>query len=252
MIRSTDGGMVSAGIAVERDQDPRLTVAFHCQKGKYDKHKDKLGDPEHFSIIQGTSIMGNVVERICKTHIGLGVLKDGVSFNNRFLGIEAAPKVWLPSKELNCLDEFVIDGFTTSVQRLTCLGRQIRKENTRGEEFYKANDDTRLPDPGIYIILDQGIIGTGEPEIRATPGLREGFVVRPFFWLGRPEVTRFKTGQLQDLCLGVTSKVRTISRHHLLYCVTVILRKDEFPVALGSLEPQTGHNVPSLLGINLS
>jgi hypothetical protein len=115
-----------------------------------------------------------VVEGIGKTDIGLGVLKDGVSFNNRFLGIEAAPKVWLPSKELNYRDEFVIDGFTTSVQRLTCLSRRIRKENTRGEEFYKANDDTRLPDPGTYIILDQGIMGTGEPEITATPCLREG------------------------------------------------------------------------------
>ena len=54
--------MVSAGIAVERDQGLRLTVAFHCWKGKYDEHEDKLGDPEHSPIIQGTSIMGNVVE----------------------------------------------------------------------------------------------------------------------------------------------------------------------------------------------
>lgn len=118
--------------------------------------------------------MGNVVERIGNIDIGLGKLKEGISFNNRFLGIEAAPKTFLHSSSLQYRDEFVIDGFTTSVQRLSCLGRRVRKEFARTEDLYKPNNDTELPGPGTYVVLNQGIMATGEPEMSGFPRVREG------------------------------------------------------------------------------
>jgi hypothetical protein len=174
MIMNSAGGMVSAGVAVERAQDLRVTVAFHCWPDEYKESTDKLGDSEHFSITQGTTVVGNVTERIGDTDIGLAALKDGVAFNNQILGLDAAAKVLLPSNKLKYRDEFVVDGFTTSVQRLVCLGRRIRRANTRTEDLYRAGKDAELPAPGNYIILEQGIMATGEPEMRGTPRLREG------------------------------------------------------------------------------
>jgi len=174
MIKSSSGGMVSAGVAINRDQDLRLTVAFHCWLEEYKKSMDKLGDPEFFTVIQGKTIVGHVSERIGNTDIGLAIFKNGITFNNRFLGVDAAAKVLIPSVKVKYRDEFVIDGFTTSVQRLVCLGRRIRKENARVEDLLQVNKDVELPAPGKYIVLEQGIMATGEPELRGSLRLREG------------------------------------------------------------------------------
>lgn len=159
--------------AVERGQDLRLTVAFHCWSGEYKESTDKLGDPEQFLITRGTTIVGHVAERISKTDVGLAALREGVVFNNRFLGLDATAKVLVPSNQLKYRDEFFMDGFTTSVQRLTCLGRRIRKAAARTEDLFRADEDTELPASGTYIVLNQGIMATGELDIRGTPRLRE-------------------------------------------------------------------------------
>jgi hypothetical protein len=175
MIMSSAGSMASAGIAVERGRDLRVTVAFHCWSDEYKDNMDKLGDPEYFSVTQGTTIVGNVAERIGKTDIGLAALKNGITFNNRFPGLDSATaKVLIPSKDIKYRDEFVVDGFTTSVQRLICHGRRIQKLNPRTEGLYRASEAAELPGPGAYIVLEQGIMATGEPEMRGTPRIREG------------------------------------------------------------------------------
>ena len=166
--------MVSAGVAVERGQDLRLTVAFHRWSGEYKESTDNLEDPEHFLITQGTTIVEHVAERISNTDIGLAALREGVVFNNRFLDLDATAKVLVPSNQLRYRDEFVVHGFNTSVQRLTCLGRRIRKAAARTEDLFRADEDTELPASKTYIVLNQGIMATGESEIRGTPRLREG------------------------------------------------------------------------------
>lgn len=174
MIVNSSGGMISAGIAVERAQDMRLTVAFHCWSDEYKESMEKLGDSDYFTVTQGKTVVGNVSERIGNTDIGLATLKDGVAFNNRFLGIDAAAEVLISSDKLKYRDQFVVDGFTTSVQRLVCLGSRIRKANARTEDLHKPNGDAELPAPGTYVILQQGIMATGEPEMRGTLRIREG------------------------------------------------------------------------------
>jgi hypothetical protein len=174
MLVNSKGDMISAGVAVERAQETRLTVAFHCWSDEWRENKEKLGNKDFFSVTQGKTIVGNVFERISNTDIGLATLKDGIAFNNRFLGVDATAKVLISSDKLEYRDQFIVDGFTTSVQRLACEGSRLRKENTRTEDLYRNNTNAELPAPGQYIILHQGIMGTGEPEIRGGPRLREG------------------------------------------------------------------------------
>jgi hypothetical protein len=166
--------MISAGIAVERDEVLRLTVAFHCWAKEYRDNKDRFGDSDSFTVTQGRTAVGNVCERISDTDIGLAAIKAGITFNNRFLGVDAAAKTLIPREIVKYRDEFVVDGFTTSVQRLICLGSRVRKADARTEDLLQVHQGVELPAPGKYIVLEQGIYATGEPEMRGTPRLREG------------------------------------------------------------------------------
>ena len=120
------------------------------------------------------TIVENIAERINKIDIGLVALKNGITFNNRFLGLDSATaKVLIPSKDVKYPDKFVVDSFTTSVQCLICHSRRIRKLNLRTERLYRASEGTKLPGLVAYIVVEQGIIATSESEIRGTPQIQE-------------------------------------------------------------------------------
>jgi hypothetical protein len=80
----------------------------------------------------------------------------------------------IPSKDVKYPDKFVVDSFTTSVQCLICHSRRIRKLNLRTERLYRASEGTKLLGLVAYIVVEQGIIATSEPEIRGTPQIQEG------------------------------------------------------------------------------
>ncbi len=174
MIKSSAGGMVSAGVAVERGHEVRLTVPFHCWSEEYNKSMEEMGESDFLKVSQGESVIGHVSERVSSTDIGLAVLREGVILNNRFLGLDASAKLLIPGEKVKSRDEFVVDGFTTSVQRLVCFGRRIRKENASVEDLHRVHPNVELPSPGKCIVFEQGIMATGEPELRRSPRLREG------------------------------------------------------------------------------
>ena len=171
MLKSGSGAMVSAGVVIQKAQVFRVTAAFRCWSDEYDGNEDKLGDEGFMTVRQG---VGNIQERIGKTDIGLVKLQKNIKFNNRFLGIDTTPKAFIPISKVNYKDEFVIDGFTTSVQRLTCFGTRVRKCDARTEDLYQASSNVELPSTGRYVLLNQGIYATGCPEIKGTPRIREG------------------------------------------------------------------------------
>ena len=69
-------------------------------------------------------------------------------------------------------DEFVIDSFTTGLQRLICLGVRTRTPNMREKDLIGKPGE--LPEPGTYIRLIQGIYALSSPEITAKPHIRNG------------------------------------------------------------------------------
>lgn len=172
MLSSASGNQISAGVLVRKEDDVRLTVAFHCWDDEFAKTPGKLGNPEHFSITQGETKVGHVVERIGTTDIGLAKINDGVNFSNRFLDIEATAKTLVPLREVTQKDTFVIDSFVTGRQALRCAGKRIVLKE--GASSYLKGSSENLPLPGKYLWLHQGVWATNAPEILGTPRLRAG------------------------------------------------------------------------------
>ncbi|MCJ1411236.1 hypothetical protein MMC19_005324 [Ptychographa xylographoides] len=171
MLQAESGDQITAGIAVEKDFETRLTVAFHCWDKEYQAVPKKLGDENHFSVTQAGTLVGYVDKRIGATDIGLAKLNNDVVFHNRFLDIPAKAKILLSSSSVNINDEFLIDSFVTGRQRLRCQGIRIRIDGQREE---LKGDKNKLPGAGTYISLKQGVYATGSPEIHGVPKIREG------------------------------------------------------------------------------
>ena len=172
MIKAESGGQISAGIAVEKAGDTRLTVAFHCWDSEYESAPEKLGHATHFSVTQGETRVGYVQGRIGTTDIGLAKLDDNIAFQNRFLDLDTTARCFLPFDNINISDEFLFDSFVTGKQRMRCAGVRIRKAGQRREEL--VGNKEHLPDSGNWIELCQGIYATGSPEIRGAPKIRAG------------------------------------------------------------------------------
>jgi len=168
MLRAQSGDRISAGIAVEQDHQTRLTVAFHCWEQEYKTSPAKLGDPNHFSVIQGDTLVGHVETAVGTADIGLAKLKHDVVFSNRFLDIQTTAKTLLHSSQVNINDKFLIDGFTTGRQRLRCQGKRIRIEGETEVPQGKTKTSAK------YITHRQGVYATGSPEIHGTPKIRAG------------------------------------------------------------------------------
>ena len=170
-ISADSGQQVSTGIMVQRGQESRITVAFHCWDEEYKDFQDKLGDLDKFSVTQGETLVGNIVERIGTTDIGLAKLKDGIAFHNRFLDIPTTAKTLTPLENLAVNDEFLIDTFVTGRQRLRLQGKRVPNMESLPALKGSAQD---LPPPGRYVSFSQGIYATGSTEIPGTPKIREG------------------------------------------------------------------------------
>lgn len=81
--------------------------------------------------------------------------------NPRFLDINTAAKVLIPSSQVKLMDQFYIDSFVTGRQFFSCVGCRVLR--ARGQ----------TPD-GEYITMHQGIYATNNPEILGSPELRSG------------------------------------------------------------------------------
>ncbi|KAI9771651.1 MAG: hypothetical protein M1840_001866 [Geoglossum simile] len=172
MLQAKSGDQISAGIAVQKGTDSRLTVAFHCWGKEFLEMPENLGDHNHFTITQGETLVGSVIERIGFTDIGLAKLKDGVSFSNQFLDLPTSAKKLLPLDEVGVMDDFLFDSFVTGRQRVKCLGKRILMKG-KSKAVLKGKPDD-LPGPGKYIDLRQGVYATNSPEIHGYPKVREG------------------------------------------------------------------------------
>ena len=166
------GERISAGIAVQKGTDTRLTVAFHCWDKEFLEMPENLGDHNHFTITQGETLVGSVIERIGSTDIGLAKLKDGVSFSNQFLDLPTSAKRLLPLGEVGVMDDFLFDSFVTGRQRIKCLGKRILVKG--GSKAVLKGKPEDLQGPGKYISLQQGVYATNSPEIHGYPKVREG------------------------------------------------------------------------------
>lgn len=81
--------------------------------------------------------------------------------NPRFLDINTAAKVLIPSSQVKLMDQFYIDSFVTGRQFFSCVGCRVLR--ARGQ----TPDDE-------YITMHQGIYATNNPEILGSPELRSG------------------------------------------------------------------------------
>lgn len=175
---SSNEGSVSAGILVEKDSQHRLTVPFHCWQHEFSAYPDKLGDPAHFQVTQGSPASGTkigfVSSRIGTSDIGLCTLKPSILFSNQFMDITTEAQTLLPSREISMNDEFMIDGFVTGRQKLKSLGRRVRIAGERDFHTPGAKADTTLPPAGPHISLIQNIHATSTPIINSAPYIREG------------------------------------------------------------------------------
>ena len=181
MLSASDGSSISAGILVRKGEEKRLTVAFPCWDEEFEKHGQHLGDPNFFTVTQGDlesgTPVGYVAERFKTSDIGFAVLAPGVEFSNRFLDINGEAKVLIPFENIKIGDEFVIDGYVTGRQLLKCLGARVRTKdpNAREKDFRIPNESKhKLPPPGQYVALVQGIYATSAPVIKSGPMIREG------------------------------------------------------------------------------
>ncbi|KAI9784967.1 MAG: hypothetical protein M1839_001163 [Geoglossum umbratile] len=172
MLQAKSGNQISAGIHIQKGIDTRLTVAFHSWDKEFLEMPENLGDHNHFTITQGETLVGSVIERIGSTDIGLAKLKDGVSFSNQFLDLPTSAKKLLPFDEVGIMDDFLFDSFVTGRQRIKCLGKRIIMEG-KSKAVLKGNPDG-LPEPRRYTELRQGIYATNSPEIHGHPKVREG------------------------------------------------------------------------------
>jgi hypothetical protein len=118
MLKADSGDHISAGIAVQKGGETRVTVAFHCWDKEYESVPDKLGDEGHFAVTQGETKVGHLLERVGLTDVGLMKVNKDVAFSNRFLDIDATAKVLMPMSGLAVSDEFLIDSFVTGRQRM--------------------------------------------------------------------------------------------------------------------------------------
>lgn len=172
MLCANSGVQISAGIAVQNENDIRLTVDLHSWDSEYAELPDQLGEVEHSRVTQGTSLVGHVELRIGMTDTGLVKLNPDIVFQNRFLNIDAVPRILLHSDKVQINDEFVIDSFVTSPLRLRAQGVRFRRLEDRREELKERAKD--LAEPGKHVALKQMIYATGSPEINRVPKIRAG------------------------------------------------------------------------------
>ena len=176
MLSSGEDNCISAGILVNKGNQSRVTVAFHCWSNEYTQSTDKLGDSAYFKVTQGSlevgTNVGYIAERIGTTDIGLCKLLPDITFANRFLELDATAKRLLHSNDIRFGDLFQIDSFVTRLQQLECLGIRVRTEGGRDKQLIGTKES--LPQPGVYIAVVQGIYATSAPEIYRKPQIREG------------------------------------------------------------------------------
>ncbi|MCJ1230307.1 hypothetical protein MMC12_006979 [Toensbergia leucococca] len=179
MLRVRSGNQRTAGIAVTKGLETRLTVGFPSWDKECETISEISGDETHFSVTQAETPVGYVCERTGTTDIGLAQLKNDIIFHNRFLDIPTTAKVLLSSRDIKFNDEFFIDSFVTRRQRLRCQGLRIGIENHAKEVM--LNDDKEHPPAtigagaGASISLRQGIYATGSlSEIHHEPRIRAG------------------------------------------------------------------------------
>jgi hypothetical protein len=177
MLCDDSGGMVTAGILVEKGDERRLTVSIHCWQKELDEIPEKMGDSQCFRVTQGKTHVGHVSSRLGNTDIGLATLNDNVEFRNRFIDLPGGPTQLLHSDMFKLGDVYIMDSFTTGRQgAMSCRGkRTIREEDKkrRVDQVLKGKQKD-LPGPGDSLVIVQGIFATSEPTAYGEPIIRAG------------------------------------------------------------------------------
>ncbi|KAI9852298.1 MAG: hypothetical protein M1838_001187 [Thelocarpon superellum] len=172
MIGSQEGNLTTAGIAVSKGEEIRLTVAIHAWDQEMAEKPGILGSKNDFVVSQGQhDHVANVTSRMGKTDIGLAELHDGIKFCQTFLDAAITPQRLLPFQNVNFRDVMVIDSFVTGTQRLRCLG--VRLPISQSRPSRQAQVPGPPPDEP-YVTVRQGIYATSAPEIGSMPKIRDG------------------------------------------------------------------------------
>lgn len=172
---------ISAGVLLSNGNETRLTCSWHNWEDHAKKHPTLLGQDDDearrvFTVVQGEpgSRVGHVVRRVGDTDIALASLDEGIVFENTFMDIQACAKRLVHTDSILPGDIYLIDGFTTGLQRLPGCG--ARFEVDRGPVhptlISPNGDKSLLPPPGIYVSAIQGVCATMDDVQTKRPYIR--------------------------------------------------------------------------------
>ena len=172
---------VTAGVLVEKGLRQRLTCSFHCWEAHASKYPQKFGSTDSeaqriFKVLQGNpgTNVGFIRERVGDTDIALAQLIGNHNFKNQFMDMQYRPKSLLSSRDVTPNDEFLLDSYTTGIQRLKCLGlraficRESKKPNT--SQPVEAGTTGSL----AYIQFEQLACATNQHVMTTKPYIRNG------------------------------------------------------------------------------
>ncbi|KAK4160656.1 hypothetical protein QBC43DRAFT_303575 [Cladorrhinum sp. PSN259] len=91
--------------------------------------------------------------------------------------LEEERRKFVHSELISLFDEFLVDGFTTGLQRLVSLGRRwqiARKPGQRHSHLAAPNGDNSVSplDEVAYISAKQGVYNTSDPILKSRPYFR--------------------------------------------------------------------------------
>ncbi|KAK7420223.1 hypothetical protein QQX98_002878 [Neonectria punicea] len=222
--------MVTAGIliqkTIEEKEERRLTCSFHNWEKLAKRHPEKFGTPDDdashlFRVMQGSNPgtnVGFVSERIGETDIALARLHPDISFENKFMQIEAVPKIFLPGQKVERGDLFVVDSFVTGKQPLFSYGCRYPVKRRVTHDIWTP-EGVEGPSPNVaYISLQQNafVAGTGMWD-----GMCGSVLLRTksYRMRGESPESRMKRGEIAGMMhwANLTSKFANTVNQYICY-----------------------------------
>lgn len=162
-----------AGLLGKEDDEAKRVFKV-CQGIQLDKEDENPGTD-----------VGYVVDRVgAPGDIALAQLHNGIGFENLFMeivrkdGEPVKAKTLLHSSHVQMRDKFSIDGFTTGLQQLTCLGRRFQITRQPGArhrhlKMPQGGGEVNFPQDNIaYISAKQGLCSIEQPVQTTKPHIR--------------------------------------------------------------------------------
>ncbi|MCJ1356167.1 MAG: hypothetical protein MMC33_006161 [Icmadophila ericetorum] len=165
MLHAPSGDETSAGIAIQKGNQRRLTVPIHAWYNN--ESTMDFSETAEFKVSQASTAVGNIVAQIGKTDVGLMEFAGGIKFDNTFLDIPSSANTLVPFTEIRVMDNCLINNFLTGRQKVKSLGKRMVTEENVEKNLKRKKQN--LPSPGKYIALRQEIYATNSAVINGDP-----------------------------------------------------------------------------------